>query len=1607
MAKAKTKTKFNKKIVMLVGGFVLFAVVVLGGVAYFTISGAPERNIRLGDAALVAAEAAEQAGDADKAYKLYQEALGRFGRAVSKRPNNLDYNQKMIDTLVRMTPKTSSDAQELYGKLERLFRKRTNAAPLDGKQWLLYLGTAADRARLFEDPGLWKDIVEVCDEALEKLPLDEPNRTTVEKVRLKAMLSMDTVLTSEERAAAEGAAREYLTLHPKAVDLWAALLMSQHVDATRLAFANRVAESKERTAAFSADLAKAEAAAPNDPAIAVVRLARLLSRAIARDPLVTPQAVTEVVAPLLWKNGDQASNEVGTISGADSASLLELARLVGMSTDPAYAAQLIKVLDGYTQARPAELLHLGSLAQAQSTAGMRAEARSTLSRLINVPRQRVSMLSAFQDDIRVTAAEKIFDLDFTDWENAKSPTEKATALDDMKKSRARLAELVAGREGELSITRAEAKIAYAAGDYLTAVTKLEEVFARSGSPAAELYALSAISLIERGELGAALIKIERGITEFPALPQFYLTRARVLGQLGRVTEAKRSLQQVLDRYPDLAEAQRMLAEIGKVPTDGSLAMSDMVVKILGDAELVAREGKVAEATVMLENALITYPKDVRIQRTIVQWLMFVGEMEKARVRLAEFIADHPADDILKQLQVLTVKDSPVDRAIAFVDLAPRTPEERAVEVLVSLFALRDNLKQGLATASPERKPLVEAELAKADAAITDAKAKAIELVPGDSAVIDRLMNDALKSKDYATADQVVALAEKSAVDRTLPALLRGRIALDREDWARAIEQFEIAQALPGAAAPGYRLLGIARERSGDIAGAREAYKAAYDRRPNDIAAVQLYSSLLARSGDMNGAREVLRAAMLAMPESAELRNVYLDIEGQFGSRADSMVERRRLYALRPSDVDNARQLMRILIEAAPSREFIINNDGSQKYTQADWDALSQERRDQELDALAQVSRAEADVIFERLLKMQGDNRLPARTYAASMQRAGRGREAEAKLKALAAAAPAATAWQSWLDIGELQSEDGRPAEAEESFAKSIALDPSATQAASAIAAYWSKQRRPALARKVLEAAFVAQPSSELARQLAAVQLEVRDFAAAKKSAAEVERLTQGKLSFEDRLLAADIANAEVELGFGNITPEQTRAAQTVFNEAIDAAIRTNPASPVPFIVRAGAEQRRFQRSGEPEALAAARSDVERAFELQANYWPTTRLRASIYSDEGDMASAIEVVRKFVAQNPRNVDARRALVGYYISAGDTTGAVDAVKTIMQVEPNNPVWIDALGEAYTAAAMYREAGQAYQQLAAVAGDLSLLTKSVIMRMKATPPDFAGILESLRTAKQETTTIPFLQMAGAAAIAIAGDNEVQRNQGVVQLREMYKMTGTNAGLVDAWATAVGSIYPADKPAEFEKFALAASNNQMTTALARNLSSRWAESGPSGNDKAIEYGRKAVELATDDNDRFFALLVLGGIQFSANDVAGAADSFGKALAIHPDNITTINNLAFIEASDPAKLVGAIERARMALAIDVANVDLMDTLGYALTKANQLPEAITHLMRAARMRPSAGIYAHLAAAQFAAGRTSESEESLRRAKALRPSAEAQRDIDAVQRTIDTAPTGG
>ncbi len=1613
-AKSQGSSKLNRKFLLLVAGFVLFAGIVLGGIFYWSYSGAPERNIRVGDELVAEAKAAETAGDANGAYKKFQEAISRYGRAVNKKPNNLEYSQKMLDAIVLMTPKTTGDAFELYQRKESLLQKRTRSAPTDGKQWMHYLDSLDERATLFEAAEMWQRIVETCDDAIGKVNPSDPNLAAIRSLRVVAELNRDEVLTVEERVAAEASAAEHTKEFPTNGEVWSSWLRSIAIDSHRLATANRLADSKARNEEFTRVLALARAALPKDSWIDIAELQHLQSLRQLRDPMATPQAINALLDPFLWERGDRNATALGLAKDLDGKALAKMASVVGASQDPDARARMILVLQNYCARSKHPLVELNAIGKLQQAINDNGAARETYERMLAMPSPKVSMLAAYADEIRANAIEEIFALDFGQWEEAKSKDARAAALAAATATRERLAKIVEGRTDQLALTRSDAKLAFARGDFLGAITKLEEVFAQQKRVQAELYLLSVYSLSERGEQGAALIKINRAIEEYPGISQFYLIRARIEAKLGRLSDAKRSINSLLARDPENAEGLKILAELKSIPTEGSVDLNDPGVNIMGDAELLANEGAVEEAIAMIREGLVHHPKDIRLKRTLCQWLLFLGKTKEAQDLLAQYLAESPNDSALKQLNLVATISSRVARIEALAaepnaDGSPRSPEDKALSLALGLVTLRESIKSRIASLPPSEQASLTAELNEVSTAAKAAVEKAVQLVPGDPALIERLYLDAVAEGKLDQVDQLIALAEQHCKDKTIALLLRGRVALDRNDPDKAVEFFERATAVVGAPAAAHRMLGFAREKVGDVDGARAAYQLSYERRPNDIQTVQLYAALLGRAGKVVEARDVLRNAMLAMPESALIRNAYLEIESLYGNRAESLLQRRRLYSVRPADVDNARQFMRLLIEIAPTREYLVDDAGAQLIPPKEWDALGKERQDLAIAEVVKAALVEARSVYEKLLKLNPEDRLTIRTFASSMQRSGRGAEAQEVLLARAQAATGPDAWKAWLDLGELQLQANRTSEAMTNLDRAVELDATESSDASRIiASIWADRHQPARALQVLTAAYSKHPTAGLARTVTALRLETRDFVGAKAMSAELAKLSGGTRTFSDRLLDADIATAELEESFKTAPEADIKRITLEFSTALDDAIRMNPSSALPYVVRATSLQRRFQRSGDPELLRLAKADATRAIELQGDYWPGVRLLASIQLDEGDIGGATQTIRHFVAQNPRSADARRALVAYHLTAGDYTGGVRVAQEILDLEPNNPVWWYALADAHIAASKRLDAATDYERIFRITADSNVLVQAILLRVMNDPPDFPGILNAFKLAPQLVTQVPFIQMIGAAAIAATATTDVQRNQGTAQLRDMYGLMvkSSPVELTDPWMTAVAGIFPKEKLVEFEKFALDASANSPSSSLCRAMAQRFIEVGDVGSAKAKEYSAKALQLATTDAEKFDAYRVIGGAEYKAGRFTEAAAAFESAIGIRRDDVAALNNLAYLEARYLNKVSQAVERARGAFGLNPTNPDLMDTLGYALLKANDLPEAISLLRRSSRAQPTAMSFAHLAEAFAVAGRRTEAAEALLRAKALQPDAEEQSHIDEVTKMLD-APSGG
>jgi len=116
------------------------------------------------------------------------------------------------------------------------------------------------------------------------------------------------------------------------------------------------------------------------------------------------------------------------------------------------------------------------------------------------------------------------------------------------------------------------------------------------------------------------------------------------------------------------------------------------------------------------------------------------------------------------------------------------------------------------------------------------------------------------------------------------------------------------------------------------------------------------------------------------------------------------------------------------------------------------------------------------------------------------------------------------------------------------------------------------------------------------------------------------------------------------------------------------------------------------------------------------------------------------------------------------------------------------------------------------------------------------------------------------------------------------------------------------------------------------------------------------------------------------------AVPHFEKSLALRPDNVPTLLNLARIDESH-GRLDAAAARLRTALGFDPAETTVLINLGTVSTKAGRLDEAISSYEEALRLGSSGDYLAHngLGVALMRRGSVAEAVEQFREALRLRP----------------------
>ena len=129
-----------------------------------------------------------------------------------------------------------------------------------------------------------------------------------------------------------------------------------------------------------------------------------------------------------------------------------------------------------------------------------------------------------------------------------------------------------------------------------------------------------------------------------------------------------------------------------------------------------------------------------------------------------------------------------------------------------------------------------------------------------------------------------------------------------------------------------------------------------------------------------------------------------------------------------------------------------------------------------------------------------------------------------------------------------------------------------------------------------------------------------------------------------------------------------------------------------------------------------------------------------------------------------------------------------------------------------------------------------------------------------------------------------------------------------------------------------------------------------------------------------------LGMLEASSGNKAAAIQSFRKVLETQPDNAIALNNLAYLLVESGDQTEEPLRHAQRAVELDPKNPDFADTLGWVLFRRGVYPVAVTHLERAASMKPTAIRQYHLAMAYYKAGQEARGRTALQAGLRMDPS---------------------
>lgn len=1591
-------TKLNRKFVLVVTGFAVAAAALLVGVivVYQVYVKDAERNIVKGDQLMAEGK--------------LREAFATYGRAVSKKPGELRYVEKMEEALTKIVATTGTAASEDYGSLLGVKRARTRAKPTDPEQWRQLLLILEDRASLYSRGEGWSDVLDVAKDMKSSVPEEAPGAELADIFTAFGQAQRVQTLSARERTELVKQLRELAAKYPSEWRIWRGLEMVQMADVQQAAAAGQVDEAAQRMKQLDETLAAADSALSKAGPEGVALNEQLKAQRLIADARTGSRVNPTQLDPLRVTALADSMSRTALASGS-GAMVREAAALLAALNQP---RESLKLMDEWVAANPTDLRTRATAIalrsqiaqyQPEEMEALRAAAKAFMEQ----PQQPTSLNSSMQDAFKTTVISSLLNVELARIADEKDAAVKASVLADVTRLRDQLKTAVQNDENNPAIIAADAKIAQVNGDLPTAQRKWETYFSKAVAPSQDVYLWAALAARGRGDFSLALQYVTKGMEANPDDLGLALQRADLAGRLGRRGEELAMLTDLARALPDNAMIQTALkaaqerGDTGSAPTSGP-------GKALAEIEEAVKAGQCDRARALAATFAQENPQGIAAAFVQARVELSCNDAAKAKEYVDAGLAKEPTSIDLWRIKAEMMSNDPVERIEILVKGVVPDPKRQAAELLTAFRGLRADMarrEQALRGPDPAGADALKAQIAALTVKIAAAEQAAGATAADDPGVIES--NFAQAVEDYQVAMQAgrqqdaqsafarataqLEAARKLTGSPEVPVVFESTLLELQGKVAEALAVVERARAKGQNEARLAMRLAAIQEKLGNEPAALRAWQEAYERRANDSNVVVGYCRAMGRAGKGREMLDVLRAAADANPMETRLALLLAQFETTYGSRARAIAVRQDLARRMQPIPENVAGLYSLL-HMAPSADAVKGPDGK-PMTSAQWSSLSSEQRGRYLTDTARDFQAQAEALYSEAMRSNPLDIGLAVQKARVMREQARFAEGTAAIQAVIDAAKSRGPVPAgmYLDLGVHLLQSGQSEAADRAFELArAAQDPQRREADLVLVEIEARRGRVKEAAAALANHLQTNPRMELQGRLCELLLAAGELDKVPPAIERVKTMAgsdpnPGVKAMIEMLDGALLtARAERAERAGNL--EEARKLRDAAIAAMGRAEALQPSSYLPGLRRVMVLRDQAKSGGrlDQATIDLAAAEAEKLLARNAAAFDIAAQRAAIEIDKGDLQGAIGVLDRFLVAQPQDDAARARLIALYREVGNRQKAVELARNAADGAPFRADWRELLADLSADAGDHAGAAAAYERAFQIQPQVyKLVAKAVDERVAAGAPQQG--LAFLATVSPEAQAFPMVRAAQAAALSKLN----RQTEAIAVAKEAIqgaRASGVNSVDMQEVLPRLRRMYGADRTQELEDLIVASGTpNASEKVLLGNM---WTDPASIAPDKAIQWADSAIAEgdAVPSGLRAMAHTLRGNGLFLKGDTTAAAKEFFLAAELEPESPGALNNAAYISAEAGGDLEKSLDFAERAVGLVPERAEFVDTLGYVLLLRAQktgdtagLQRAEDVLKRSIQLRASPTAYVHLGMTQAALGRAADARMSFDKAK--------------------------